>query len=234
MNCEKYQELLSDLVDGGASSDVRARVEMHLNGCVACAEIRDDFVAIVAFCRDHRGEYDAVPNERALWLRISNTIEAEDSVARPRVDVPSGAGLWFRLMNSSWQLSFPKLAAAVVVIAVVASLATVFISGGFSSPNGPEVKLGGLGPGATSVALEDRYRQQQQAIAYWNQRVEMNKARWNQQMRETFDRNMSVIDAAVNDSMTQLRQNPHDAVSEDILNDALNDKVALLKEFSDL
>jgi hypothetical protein len=62
----------------------------------------------------------------------------------------------------------------------------------------------------------------------------MNKARWSPQMRETFDRNMSVIDAAVNDSMDQLKQNPHDAISEDILNEALNDKVALLKEFSDL
>ena len=92
----------------------------------------------------------------------------------------------------------------------------------------------GFGPAVNGLSVDDRYRQQQQAVAYWNQRVELNKARWNQQMRETFDRNMSVIDAAVNDSMTQLRQNPHDPVSEDILNDALNDKVALLKEFSEL
>ena len=53
-------------------------------------------------------------------------------------------------------------------------------------------------------------------------------------MRETFERNMSVIDAAVDDSMKQLAINPHDTVSEDILNEAFNDKVALLKEFSDL
>ena len=235
MNCEKYQELLSDLVDGSVSVDDRAGVEAHLNGCVACAEIRDDFVAIVAYCRDHRGEYDAVPNERALWLRISNMIEAEGPVAQPAVAVPSGAGWWFRLMNSSWQLSFPRLASALVIVAVVASFATMFVSGRFSLPSGSGVQLSGVvGPVTANASLDDRYRQQQQAIAYWDQRVEMNKARWSQQMRETFDRNMSVIDAAVNDSMTQLRQNPHDAVSEDILNDALNDKVALLKEFSEL
>jgi len=232
MNCEKYQELLSDLVDGLASSEDRASVEAHINGCVACAEIRDDFVAIVAFCQDHRGEYDAVPNERALWLRISNMIEAEDLGARAKVDLPSGAGWWFRLMNSSWQFSFPKVAAAAVMIAVFASLGTMFI--GKISPGGAGVTTQGI-TGLTNVlSIDDRYRQQQQAVAYWNQRVELNKARWNQQMRETFDRNMSVIDAAVNDSMTQLRQNPHDPVSEDILNDALSDKVALLKEFSEL
>jgi hypothetical protein len=101
------------------------------------------------------------------------------------------------------------------------------------SNSGP-VQAGFIALTSNAVSLEDRYRQQQQAIAYWNDRVEMNKARWSSQMRETFDRNMSVIDAAVNDSMKQLRQNPHDEVSEEILNDALNDKVALLKEFADL
>jgi len=233
MNCEKYQDLLSDLVDGLSTSEDRARVEAHVNGCVVCAEVRDDFVAIVAFCQDHRGEYDAVPNERALWLRISNTIEAEDSGARTKVNVPSGAGWWFRLMNSSWQLSFPKVAAAAVMIAVFASLGTMFI-GKMSPQGGAGIATQGFAPVMNGLSVDDRYRQQQQAVAYWNQRVELNKARWNQQMRETFDRNMSVIDAAVNDSMTQLRQNPHDPVSEDILNDALNDKVALLKEFSEL
>jgi hypothetical protein len=233
MNCEKYQELLSDLVDGLASSENRASVEAHVSGCVICAEIRDDFVAIVAFCQDDRGEYDAVPNERALWLRISNTIEAEDAGSRKKVGVPRGAGWWFRLMNTSWQLSFPKVAAAAVVIAVFASLGTMFI-GKMSPPGGAGVTTQGITGLANVLSVDDRYRQQQQAVAYWNQRVELNKARWNQQMRETFDRNMSVIDAAVTDSMTHLRQNPHDPVSEDILNDALNDKVALLKEFSEL
>jgi hypothetical protein len=233
MNCEKYQDLLSDLVDGLASSEDRAGVEAHLDGCVVCAEVRDDFIAIMAVCQDHRGQYDAVPNERALWLRISNTIEAEDSRTHTKVDVPSGAGWWFRLMNSSWQLTFPKLAAAVVMVAVLASLGTMVI-GKLSPQGGVGVTTQGFGSVANVLSIDDRYRQQQQAIAYWNQRVELNKARWNQQMRETFDQNMGVIDAAVNDSMTQLRQNPHDPVSEDILNDALNDKVALLKEFSEL
>src|SRR4051812_5202717 len=113
MNCEKYQELLSDLVDGIVASDIRTSVEAHLDGCVTCAEIRDDFVAIVTVCKDSRGAYDGVPNERALWLRISNIIEAESATGKPE-RVPSGAGWWLRLMNKSWQLSFPKLAASAV------------------------------------------------------------------------------------------------------------------------
>lgn len=234
MNCEKYQELLSELVDGLVPDGARQQLELHVNDCVFCAEVRDDLVAIVGFCQDHRGEYDAVPNEHALWLRISNIIEVEASAGRT-VDMPSGAGWWFRLMNKSWQLSFPKLASAAAAMIVVAVLATMFVTGRLSSQSGPGPQAGGVGrPGTSGASVEDRYRQQQQAVAYWNQRVELNKARWSAEMRETFDRNMSVIDAAVVDSMNHLRQNPHDQVSEDILNDALNDKVALLKEFADL
>jgi aryl-alcohol dehydrogenase-like predicted oxidoreductase len=77
-------------------------------------------------------------------------------------------------------------------------------------------------------------RKQRLAIEYWNQRVEQRKAYWNQQMREAFDRNMSVIDQAVNYSRDELNRNPHDEVSEEMLNSALNDKMELLREFADL
>jgi len=231
MNCENYEILLSEFVDETLTAEDYARVELHLTSCPDCADARNDLRVIVDFCREHRGQYDPVPNERAMWLRISNLIEAEkDSPARSQT--PREAGWWFRLMNRSWQLSFPQLAGLVSAIVLVVAMTTAFGMYRVSSTGSPQIV--GLLPGSGSASIEDRYRQQQQMVAYWNQRVEINKARWNPQMRETFDRNMSVIDAAVTDSMNQLGQNPHDSVSEDILNDALNDKVALLKEFSDL
>jgi len=226
MNCENYQDLLSALIDGSLISKEHNSVEAHLRDCVVCAEARGDLNVIVAFCREDRGEYDDVPNARALWLRSSNTIEG-DLALSPRAVVNANAGWWSRLMNQSWQLSLPRLAASAAVIVIVVALGTGVIVRRFQGSGGTPVV-------ATGSTVEERYRQQQQMIAYWNQRVEQNKARWNPQMRETFDRNMSVIDAAVNDSMRELVQNPHDGVSEDILNAALNDKVELLKEFSDL
>jgi anti-sigma factor RsiW len=226
MNCEKYQDLLSDFLEGSLTPEDHNRVEAHLSDCGVCAEARSDVDAIVMFCRENRGEYEAVPNERALWLRISNTIESDLAVL-PRALVKAKAGWWARLMNQSWQLSFPRLAASAAVIVIVVALGTIVGVRRFQGSGGTPVV-------ATGSSVEERYRQQQQVIAYWNQRVELNKARWSPQMRETFDRNMSVIDAAVNDSMRQLTQNPHDGVSEDILNAALNDKVELLKEFADL
>ena len=229
MNCEKYQDLLSDFIDGSVTPEDHNSVETHLSVCGVCAEARSDLDAILGFCLEQREEYDPVPNERALWLRISNMIEV-GSTASSRTKTPAHVGWWLRLMNRSWQVSFPQLAAAVTAIVIVVSVFTLAGSRGFNF-RGDVASVPATGSGS-SVAV--RYRQQQEVIEYWNQRVELNKARWNSQMRETFDRNMSVIDAAVNDSMRQLNQNPHDEVSEEILNAALNDKVELLKEFAEL
>ena len=228
MNCENYQILLSDFVDGALPAEDCARLELHLNSCPDCTDARSDLSVIVDFCREQRGVYDPVPNERAMWLRISNLIEAE-SGSLTRVEAPTeNAGWFFRLTHQTF--SFGQLAGVVGAMMIVVTMATAFSVYRLTNP-APLMSVRDLGAAAS---LKDRYRQQQQTIAYWNQRVELNKARWSPQMRETFDRNMSVIDAAVNDSMEQLNTNPHDAVSEDILNEALNDKVALLKEFSDL
>jgi len=233
MNCESYQDLLSDFIDGSLTPEDHKRIKTHLGACDDCAGARADLDAIVGFCREQRGEYDAVPNEGALWLRISNLIEAESAVPS-RTEIPANAGWWFRLMNRSWQLSFPQLAASVAAIILVVSLVTIVGVRGFSFGGASGFESSGLTLGSNALPVVDRFRQQQQIIDYWNQRVELNKARWNPQMRETFDRNMGVIDAAVNDSLRQLNQNPHDEVSEEILNAALNDKVELLKEFAEL
>src|ERR687883_2043612 len=77
MNCEKCQELLSDFLDEAMTDADRAAFNVHLEECLPCYNVHAELNSIVSFCRDHRGEYDAPPNERALWLRIRNTVESE-------------------------------------------------------------------------------------------------------------------------------------------------------------
>ena len=173
MNCEKYQDLLSDFIDGSLASQDHNSIEAHLSACGVCAEVRGDLDVIVTYCHEHRGEYDAVPNERALWLRISNLIEAE-LPTRSRAEIPQNTGWWFRLMNRSWQVSLPQLAASMIAVAIIVSAATMiglrrFGSGGESAG----VRSAGVTTVASnSLPLAERYRQQQQTIEYWNQRVE--------------------------------------------------------------
>jgi anti-sigma factor RsiW len=233
MNCEKCQDLISDFLDGTLSHEDQTTLNAHLGECLECVEVRNDLQSIVGFCREHRGEYEAPPNEKALWQRISNTLEAGAS-AVALTPAPVRRKIGSNWLSRSWELSFPQLAAAAAAIVLVVSLSTVvglrrFQSGRPVPVSGPE-----------SLALAEagvrdlRVSKQQQLISYWNQRVEFNKTRWSPEMRETFDRNLAVIDQTVNESLNSLNQNPRDEVSEETLDAALNEKLSLLKEFAEL
>jgi Putative zinc-finger len=228
MNCETCQELIHDLVDGSITQTDEFTLNTHLKECLDCESVRQDLASIVGFCRTQRGQYEAPPNERALWLRIRNAIEA-DLPRRATIETERRPSFLSRVMGHSWELSFPQLAAAAVAIVLLVSLMTVV---GMR-------RWGGYGPAPTPPQVEasnvnDRIWQRRQVIDYWNQRVELNKARWSPEMRDAFDRNMKVIDDAVTNSLNELTRNPHDEVSEQMLNESLNDKLTLLKEFSDL
>jgi Putative zinc-finger len=234
MNCEQYQQLISELVDDRLGSNDQLELRSHIEGCPSCAAVERDFESILSFCQSQREEYMAPPNAAALWLRIRNVVEAEWRETVPAVTSDSRSNVWTRWMSRSWQLSLPQLAGTVAAVALVVSLITTVgmrwlqsAAASSSTPNPPVASTQVSSP-------SDRTWQQQQAINYWNERVEVNRVRWSPQMRDTFDRNMSVIDQAVNDSLRDLNRNPHDEVSEEMLNAALNEKLAMLREFSEL
>jgi hypothetical protein len=228
MNCETCQDLIHDLIDGSITQRDEFTLNTHLSECLNCESVRQDLASIVGFARMQRGVYEAPPNEQALWLRIRNSIEAE-LPSRVHTNSEPQRSFWSRWLSRSWELSLPQLAASAVAIVLLVSLATVVGLrrwGGYGVP--PVVQQ------AEASNLNDRFWQRQQAIDYWNQRVELNKPRWSPEMRDAFDRAMKVIDQSVSDSFNELQRNPHDEVSEQMVNESLDDKLAVLKRFSDL
>ena len=232
MNCEKCEELIGDLLDGALNSRDELTLNSHLEECLDCASVRRDLDSILSFCRANRGQYSAVPNDKALWLGIRNVIEASNA-DEPTSNAVGATRKPFlsSWMSRRWELSLPQLSASAAAMVLVVSLVT-FVGLRRWDRSAPV----GTPPPVLREAtnLNDRLLQQRQVISYWNQRIELNKARWNPTMRETFDRNMKVIDEQVSESLNDLNLNPHDEVSEQMLNEALNDKLSLLKEFADL
>lgn len=231
MNCEKCQELLSDFIDGTLSAEARAQFNRHLEECLSCAAAHDELASILTMAHASREQLVAPPDERAMWLRIRNTIEADARVnaARARVaTAASGQGLWARLSGKRWALSLPQLASVAAGVAVAVAVVTAF---------GMRALLEGRGgePPTQKIARQQvQNPDDMMNIEYLQQRIEQRRARWNPRMRETFDRNMNVIDETVNEMLKELNERPHDEVSEETLNSAMRDKVELLKEFSEL
>lgn len=242
MDCAKCQERISDYIDGALTAKDRSLFNAHLEHCAVCSGVTDELNVIVSFSQELRGQYEAPPNQRALWLRIRNTIEADNGLGRSRVagsvNAKRLAQWWAMMSNRSWEVSFRQMSAAVAALVVIVALSTAVGIRRFSSTSELSDQTANSRPTANmgvrpATDIDDRVRQHQIAIDYWNNRVELQKARWNPVVREAFERNMFVIDQTLKDSIRDLRENPHDEVSEEMLNATLKDKMDLLKEFSD-
>jgi hypothetical protein len=77
-------------------------------------------------------------------------------------------------------------------------------------------------------------QEQKAAIDYWNQRVQNRRSQWDRATREAFDRNLQIIDESVNDYSLILQKDPDDELTGEMLDSVLDDKMNLLRDFSDL
>src|SRR5689334_15981648 len=229
MNCEICQELIHDLIDGSISQRDEFTLNTHLKECLDCDSVRQDLASIVGFCRTQRGQYEAPPNEQAMWLRIRNVIEAE-LLKTAVVNEESKPSFLGRLLGHSWELSLPQLAASAAAIVLVVSLATVVglrRFGGYGPSAAPP-------PQAEASNINERISRHRQIIEYWNQRIELNKARWSPENRASFESGLKAYDESIATSLDELSKHPDDEFTKQTVNDILNDKVNFLKDYSDL
>ena len=244
MNCEQCQELISVYLDNELEVQVSMNVQTHLALCAGCAKVCEDFAAILNFCET---DDFLPPNSKALWCRINNLIETEikPEFQAVKAEPQTKKNLFAKVFRNPWQFSFSQIASLVLGIALVSSLLTVIGVKNFSAasedyvasaaPSVFEKVLGKFGLVETFQQVrEKRIKQQQATIEYWNQRAEARRANWERHLREAFDRNLNEIDQVVFEYDKILQENPHDELSGEMLDSALNEKVELLREFSEL
>lgn len=230
MNCENCQELLSEFLDESLDFAEHSEIEVHIQECAVCFGTHRELASILNFCETMRDDLDSPPNSQALWLRISNLIESENQSSVEHLRKDKRQSWWGRLSNSTLQFSLPQLVSSVVAIAVVAALFTAIGLRGITDKQTNNDSVAS----SYSDNLEDRMSRRQQVIDYWNQRVEARKTEWDSRTRDAFDRNLRILDETVAQYKEALIQNPHDEIYEEALNSAMNEKLELLKEFSEL
>ncbi len=239
MNCGQCQELISVFLDGELDEAAAAGIRDHLTLCAPCAKVCEDLAAILGSCNELDADAPVPPNPDALWCRINNLIETE---------IEPGAAEPAEEPARRWNFTFSQAAAALVGVAVISSLLTVvgirnyfepaaddFTTRSAESQTTFEKVLSKVGLIETPYeARLRRIQEQQAAIDYWNKRVQQRKAMWNARLRDAFDRNLAEIDRAVHEYSVILEKDPNDDLSGEMLDAALNDKMNLLRQFSEL
>lgn len=248
MNCEHCQELISAFLDNDLDETTSANIQTHLAICANCAKVCEDFALILDFCIEEPTEI-VPPNSQALWCRINNVIEsdvkaeiAKDAKQAQQIDQPKG---WF---SKVWQLSFTQATSAILGIALISSLLTVLgvrfysashndnlASATLAEPSLVDKVLGKFGLVETPQQIRERRLNEQKAtIEYWNKRVQVRRMQWDNNLRNAFDRNLKEIDQAVDEYTLILQENPQDELSGEMLDSTLNEKMQLLRSFSEL
>lgn len=248
MNCEKCLELLSEFIDGELENQVSVNIKSHLAMCLKCTEIYEDFAGIIGFC-DEDYEDSIPPNPQALWCRINNIIENEvkPEIVKEIQEKQKKQSRLSKLWNRSWSLSFTQLTSAVLGIAIISSLLTVIGIKNAQNREENQTVNASMEPSLFDLALskvgltksfreqrEQKIKEQQSAIDYWNKRVEARRNQWDKHLRDAFDRNLFEINQVVVEYNKSLEENPQDELSGEMLDSALHEKMELLREFSEL
>ncbi len=239
MNCDECKVLISLFMDNELEETQAVLVREHLALCNECAGVCEDLASILDVCSTGSPTDIVPPNSQAMWCRITNIIESEAKPEPPKAESP---------VRRFWQLSFAQLMAAVLCIAIVSSLATLVAIRSYSSPPDADFTTRSAATQTTfervlskvglidtpQQARERRLKEQHAAIEYWNARVQNRRAQWDRATREAFDRNLQVIEESLNEYTLILQQDPEDELSGEMLDTVLNEKMNLLRDFSDL
>jgi hypothetical protein len=241
MDCVECNLLLSSFMDNELDPERAALVREHLAFCDPCAKVCEELAAILDVCKSSETSGLVPPNSKALWCRINNIIESE---LKPEpLPPPEGPRRRF------WKFTLPQLSAAVACIALVSSLLTVVAIRNYTTPpDAADLVVAGSENRSlverlmTKVGLVDspqkarerRIAEQQAAIDYWTSRVQQRREMWDARMREAFDKNLYIMDESVHDYTLILQQNPDDEITSEMLNSVLDEKMEMLRRFSDL
>ena len=238
--CDEFDAALSDYLEGTLDPAARATLESHAAGCDRCRALLADVSAITTAAA-------ALPDlepSRDLWPGIV------DRIAAPVVTLPvAGSRTAQRSYVRPWYLApAPLAAAAAVLIAATVGLtllttrtnpagtsvvasnpARIAAPSADSLPAipapAPRVKnVSGTKPNA--VPVQQIYASE---IAELDSIVRDRRSQLDTGTVAVIEKNLKIIDAAIAQSRAALARDPNSGFLHNQLNDALNQKIALLR-----
>ncbi len=231
------EEALTDYIDGALDTRERGEIDRHLESCAACRRLVDDSREIksVAASLDLRE-----PPIRS-WMRLERAIKLE---GRPADGAGAAAGAaarfaWAQPRRLAW-----LAAAAAIVVATAVGLK--FMPAGAPQPTPAPAVATAPADTATSAVTdaaaanaaaqtveaelrqaEDHY---EKAIKGLEQIANAEQSVFDPRTAATLQKNLAVIDLAINESRAALRVEPASEPAQQSLLESFKAKMALLQD----
>ncbi len=224
MECRSVINSLSDYLDGRndwMSDDEVNSIETHLADCPACRNLKHELSEIKTGAR----ELPLHTPPRAMWMRITNVIEAEIAAGgAPARQVRETPGWWNWLTSRRFTFNLPQLAGGALAVALIA--AGFF---GIFDANPATFNL----TGAQSALLPEEDEIKADLERRINA-VNARKVNWNPEARAEFEQHMTKIEESLKKCRQMLESDPKDAVHQQMLRALYTEKRQLLEDIERL
>jgi CHASE3 domain sensor protein len=229
MHCNQYAEAIQELADGTLGPVRRAELQTHLDQCDACRALAVDLRKIreAAASLDH-----PAPSER-VWMEVAGRLRQEGRVvetaapARRRMALLALAAALLVTVGGSLWLLYPMREAA----------SDTSVASGPADPGtkGPSDPSGGNAASADPVqSVADEFAKAEQHLQAGISKLEAatkaDQSAIDPDTAATLQKNLLIIDQAIAESRTALRQEPQSQPARDSLFEALRRKVSLLQD----
>lgn len=227
-------EKLSEYIDGDLTAGERDRVERHLSSCSQCTGLVEDLRAVV---RGAQAVHDGPP-AADLWPGIASRLEPRDSAPRV-VAIESRRG------PRRLSFSIPQLAAASLAVALL-SAGAVWMAIRDGGPAGPSTVAVGArseepitgardeepisGVTLASGSASQAFAEYEAAVADLERLLDELADDIEPEARLAIDRNLEIIDKAIQQTRGALEADPDDAYLNTHLASTMQRKIDVLQE----
>ncbi len=207
MKHEEALGFLDDYVDGLLTSEVTADVEAHLEECHIC-----------------QTEVEALRSLSAAAAALPRSIEPQRDLW-PAIDRQLDRALWRE--RSLWSMRYALTAAAVALIVISSVLTTIFA---------PRGKGRELSPETISLVMQWGAVERQYLVAFdaLTDELELKMRALAPETVELIERNLRVIEAAIQESREALAADPSNREMIEMLSSIYDKKLQLLRHVNAL
>ena len=216
--CERYLNAIHELVDGTLGPIRRAELELHLESCDGCRALAADLREIARTARS----LDVLGPPEHVWKSIAGRLRAD-----------RGAGEPARALGRHRSVALLAIAAT-LVLAVGASLFMLRRPATAPPPATTAQAPGDTGPG--NAPSENPVQSVERALAAteteFQRLVEASEASYtvDPKTAAAMQRNLQVMNEAINESRKALDANPQNAPARSSLYEVLKQKIQFLQE----
>ena len=217
MRCSKARKLISEYIDGSLQAQKSARLEEHLDVCLDCKHLLEDFKAIVEGAQKLE---ELAPSDQT-WLKIKAGLKPEKQ--KVLTFKPQKRG-WFSLVFSRSKLKY-ALSSAVILAFVVAAVLL-----GLRYWRGKDFLDRGDPQKYALAKLDEAERHYQKAIKALGEAISAQEGKMDPQIAQVFKTNLEVIDSSIMACRQMVLQNPENIDARNYLLAAYQEKMNCLNE----